>query len=169
MLGATDHQHLLFTDVQAPAAQMPGYGGALMGTAAVGLIAQQGFQIARCRQLAQRAPQQLGLAGQGGVVEVQVQHARSDCVLVDAQPWRQRGLPDKGTAPGFATDQPHGLQLPIDPGRGGQCQAFAGRQFAVGGQARTRCQASGANVGGERVHQGLVAGAGHGVVSSTII
>ena len=73
MLGTADQQHLRLVDGQPSAGQMPGDGGALMGPSAMGLIAQQGFQIAGGGQLAQGSAEQFGLAGQRRVIEIQVQ------------------------------------------------------------------------------------------------
>ena len=104
MLGAADDQHLLLTDRKAATTQVPGDTGPLMGATTVGLIPQQGFQVTAVRQLPQGAAQQFGLAGKRGIVEVEVEQARGDGVLVDSQPGGQRGLAHKSTAAGLAAD-----------------------------------------------------------------
>ena len=53
-----------------------------MQAPAMGLVAQQRFQITRQRQLPQRSTQQFGLARQGGIVVIEIQHPRDHVGLV---------------------------------------------------------------------------------------
>jgi hypothetical protein len=79
------------------------------------LVAQQRLQVTGQCQLAQGLAQQIGLARQRGVVEVEVEHAALGRRLVDTVARREAGLAHEGAAPGFATDQAHGVQLGVDP------------------------------------------------------
>jgi hypothetical protein len=161
VLGAVHQRHLLCTEAQAAASKMARHGLALMRPAAVRLIAQQRLQVAGSGQLAQRDTQQLGLAGQRRVVEVQIHHAGRGGMLVDRHATRQRRFAHEGAPAGFAADQAHGLQFRIHARGGDQRQPFARGQLAVRGQARARRQPAFADLSGQRVDQRLVAGVGH--------
>ena len=70
--------------------------------AGMGLIAQVRFDIAPGGNLPERLPQQLPLARQGGIVEVQIQYIGGDRMLIDPLARRQQDLPDEGSASCFA-------------------------------------------------------------------
>ncbi len=162
MLGTTDDQHLPGADRQVLAAQVTGQQRPLMGTAGMRLIAQQRVQITAQRQLAQGLAQQVGLAGQRRVVEVEVEQVAGGRLLIDAVSGRHGRLADEGAASGFAADQAHGVQLGVDPRGGDQRDAVVCGQLAVGGQARAGCQHATANVVGQAIDDLFVACQRHG-------
>ena len=162
MLGAADHQHLSGIDSQPARAQVPRHRRTLVHAPRMGLIAQQRLQVTAGCQLAQCTAQHFALPRQRRIVEVEIDHASDDFLLVDAQVGRQRSLPDKGAAPGFATHQAHGFELAVHPTRGHQRQTFTGGQLAVSRQAGARQQATGTDIGGKGIHQGFVTRARHG-------
>ena len=57
--------------------------------AAMGLVAQQGLEVAGCGQVPQGVAQQVGLTGEGGIVEAEVDGVRGHRLLVDAVAGRQ--------------------------------------------------------------------------------
>ena len=65
MLRAVDDQDLIGADREPAQPQMTGDRGPVVRAAAMGLVAQQGLEIAGCRQLPQGVPQQVGLTGEG--------------------------------------------------------------------------------------------------------
>jgi succinate dehydrogenase/fumarate reductase flavoprotein subunit len=114
VLGAADDQDPVGVDVQPELPQVPGDGGAIAGAAAVGLVAQQDVQVAGCGEVPQGLAQQVGLAGERGVVEAEINGVRRYRLLVDAVPRRQAEIAD-GRAPTLlAAHQPHGLELGVD-------------------------------------------------------
>jgi len=129
----------------------------------MGLIAQQRLEIAGRRQFPQGAAQQVGLAGQGRVVEAEVDGAGRRRPLVDAMARRQRDVAHERSPALLAADQAHGLQFGVDAGRGHQRDALTGRELPVGGQPGPGGQAAGPDVRRERVDHGLVARDSHGV------
>ena len=163
VLRAVDDQDLVGVDREPAQPQMAGDRGPVLRPAAMGLVAQQRLKIAGCRQLPQGAAQQVGLAGQGGVVEAEVDGVRGRRLLVDAVAGRQGDVADERSPALLAADQAHGLQLGVDPGRGHQRDALAGRELPVGGQPGPGGQAARADVRRERVDHGLVARDPHGV------
>lgn len=135
VLGTADDQHLFSRHVQAATAQMPRRRSPFMQAPGVRLVAQMGFQITGQRQLAQGRTQQIGLARQRRIIEVQVHHPRDNARLMHAQTRRQRRLPDKRTATGFPADQPHAFQIGINPTGRDQRQTFRRRELPVRRQA----------------------------------
>ena len=61
MLRAADDHHLIRRDFEPAPFEVKCHRSPLMGTAAVGLVTQQGFQITRGRKPAQCGSQQVGL------------------------------------------------------------------------------------------------------------
>ncbi|MCY1452410.1 hypothetical protein D9M71_693260 [compost metagenome] len=133
----------------------------LMQAPGMGLVTQEGLKVAGQGELAQGIAQQVSLTWQRRVVEVEVDHPRRHHRLRNALARRQRCFPDKSPAPGFATDQPHPLELGIHPAGRDQGQSVLCSKLAVSRQARTRQQTPGADIGGKCIHQRLVAGTRH--------
>jgi hypothetical protein len=163
VLRPVDDQDLVGVGREPAPPQMAGDRGPVLRATAMGLVAQQSLKIARGRQFPQGAAQQVGLAGQGGVVEAEVDGAGRRGLLVDAVAGRQGDVADERAPALLSADQAHGLQLGVDAGRGHHRDALTGREPPVGGQPGPRGQAARADVGRERVDHGLVARNSHGV------
>ena len=129
----------------------------------MGLVAQQGLEIAGCRQFPQGVPQQVGLTGQGRVIEAEVDGVGGRRPLVDAMAGRQGDVADERSPALLPADQAHGFQLGVHPGRGHHRDALAGRELTMGRQPRPRGEAARPDVRRERVDHGLVARDPHGV------
>jgi len=78
-------------------------------------------------------------------------------MLIDPLTRRQQDLPDEGSASCFAADQPHLLELGIDPRRGGKGDMFPGGERAVRRQASACRDLCGANQPGVTIHDPFVA------------
>ena len=163
MLRAVDDQDLVGVDREPAQPQMAGDRGPVLRAAAMGLIAQQRLKVAGCRQLPQGGAQQVGLAGEGGVVEAEVDGAGRRRLLVDAVAGRQGDVAYERSPALLAADQAHGLELGVDAGRGHQRDALASGELPVGGQPGPGRQAACPDVRRERVDHGLVARDPHGV------
>jgi hypothetical protein len=141
LLGAVHDHHLVCIHVEAPGGEVARHARPLVPAPSVRLVAQQGFEVAGSGELAQACSQQLGLARQRRIVEVQIHHVKRCGLLVDALVTGKRCLPDKGATASLTADQSHGLELRIDTGGRDERQAFLGSQSSVSGQARARRQA----------------------------
>ncbi len=101
----------------------------------MGMTTKKRIQVAGGSQLPQRRAQQFGLLWQGGIIEVQVDHVRSDGLLIHAQAGRQCYFPHKGPSAGLPYGQPHRLEFGVDTGGRNQRYFFLAGQLTVRGQA----------------------------------
>lgn len=95
------------------------------------------------------------------IVEIQIDHADSGGLLINAQAARQCRLAHKGATAGFATHQAHGFEFCIDARRGDQGHALLGSKFSVRMQPGAGREAALPDLVGPPVDQGLVSNLRH--------
>ena len=158
VLGAADDQHVFRVGRKAATGQMAGDSFALGEPPGMRLVAQMRFNIPRHRQPPERLAQRIPLRRQRRIVEVEIDNIARHRLLIDAVPRRQRDIPHKGAAPGFAADQPHCFQFTINAGGRGQRDAFIGGKGTMGRQTGSGRHLSAMNRLRVSVDNGFVSG-----------